>query len=172
MKKILFAVIMMLLAFGPATSFAQKKKERNALFSSWNNYEVTTVAVAVDGTKFIKVWGFGKKIDQAIAQAKKNAVHACIFRGLPGNERAGATPAICTDPNAASTHSAYFNAFFQTGGEYLKYINVTTDGVPTGQDRLEVKGGFKVAIYVQVMFDNLRDKLEADGIVRKLNSGF
>ena len=82
MKKLLFAVVMMLLALAPATSFAQKSKDRKALFNSWNNYEVTTVKVGTDGTKFIKVWGFGKKVDLAIVQAKKNAVHACLFRGL------------------------------------------------------------------------------------------
>jgi hypothetical protein len=49
---------------------------------------------------------------------------------------------------------------------------MTTDGIPSGQDRRKVKGGYKVAIYVQVMFDNLKHKLEADGIAKKLNSGF
>jgi hypothetical protein len=32
--------------------------------------------------------------------------------------------------------------------------------------------GFKVAIYAQVMYDNLRRQLEADGIARRLDSGF
>ncbi len=172
MKKLLFAVVMMLLALAPATSFAQKSKDRKALFSSWHNYEVSTVKVGTDGTKFIKVWGFGKKVDGAIVQAKKNAVHACLFRGLPGVEGAMATPAICSDPNTLTANEAYFTKFFETAGEYLNYINMTTDGVPSGQDRRQVKGGYKVAIYAQVMYDNLRDKLEADGIIRKLNSGF
>lgn len=172
MKKLLFAVVMVLLAVAPATSFAQKKKDRKALFSSWNNYEVATQKVGTDGTKFIKVWAFGKDVDQAIVQAKKNAVHACLFRGLPGNEVAMATPAICPDPATLTAHEAYFTDFFETAGEYLKYINMTTDGVPSGQDRMKIKGGYKVAIYVQVMYDNLRDKMEADGIVRKLSSGF
>ena len=48
---------------------------------------------------------------------------------------------------------------------------MTTDGVPSGQDRMKIKGGYKVAIYVQVMYDNLRDKMEADGIVRKRSTG-
>lgn len=172
MKKLLFAVVMMLLALAPATSFAQKGKDRKALFSSWNNYEVTTVKVGTDGTKFIKVWGFGKKVDLAIMQAKKNAVHACLFRGLPGVEGAMATPALCPDPGILTANEAYFTNFFETAGEYLKYINMTTDGVPSGQDRRQVKGGYKVAIYAQVMYDNLRDKLEADGIIKKLSTGF
>lgn len=49
---------------------------------------------------------------------------------------------------------------------------MTTDGVPSGQDKRKVKGGYKVAIYVQVMYDNLKKKMEDDGIVRKLSTGF
>ena len=37
---------------------------------------------------------------------------------------------------------------------------------------VKVKGGFKVALYVQVMYDNLKTKLQNDGIARKLSAGF
>lgn len=131
-----------------------------------------TIRVGSDGTKFIKVWGFGKKVDIAVMEAKKNAVAACIFRGLPACSTAMATPALCTDPNAGTTHQDYFNNFFTTGGTYLNFVNLTTDGIPSGQDRRQVKGGYKVAIYVQVMHDNLRRQLEADGIIKGLSSGF
>lgn len=153
------------------TSFAADKKDRKASYKSWENYEVTTERVGVEGTKFIKVWGFGKNVDKAVMAAKRNAVHACIFRGLPGNTNANATPAIL-DESAYQQHYDYFNKFFAPGGPYLGFINVTTDGVPSGQDRRKVKGGYKVAIYVQVMFDNLKDKLENDGLKKKLTHGF
>ena len=81
-------------------------------------------------------------------------------------------PAICRDANAYQVNQDYFDNFFQTAGPYIDFVNMTTDGVPSGQDRLKVKKGYKVAIYVQVMFDNLRKKLEADGIVKGLSSGF
>lgn len=167
-----FSIIVMLLAMVPAMMFAQSRKERKALFDNLNNYEVTTVKVGTDGTKYIRVWGFGKKVDDAIVQAKKNAVHACIFRGLPGMATANATPALCKDPNTWANNEDYFVTFFKTGGEYIKFINMTTDGAPSGQDRRKLKSGYKVAIYAQVMFDNLRVKLQTDGIIRKLNSGF
>ena len=172
MKKLLFAVVMVLLAVAPATSFAQKKKDRKALFSSWNNYEVATQKVGTDGTKFIKVWAFGKDVDQAVVQAKKNAVHACLFRGLPGNEVAMATPAICPDPATLTAHEAYFTDFFETAGEYLKYIRTGTHGGPGGHERINFERGELVGLSEQGGYDNLRDKMEADGIVRKLSSGF
>ena len=167
--------LIILLAFVLAIPFAgqaQKASERNKLFNNWNNYEVETVGVGQDGTKLLKVWGFGKKVDRAVTQAKKNAVHACIFRGVPGNSTSMKTPAICPDPNTLENNLDYFYDFFETGSTYLQFVNLTTDGMPSGQDRREVKGGYKVAIYVQVMYDNLKNKLEADGIAKKLSSGF
>ena len=93
-KLILFAFIFVASA---AVCFGQGKDRRKS-FKSWENYEVTTEKVGVEGTKFIKVWGFGKNVDKAIMSAKRNAVHACIFRGLPGNTNANATPAILRNP--------------------------------------------------------------------------
>jgi hypothetical protein len=169
MKKIILAFLSLAIVAGVN---AQTRKERKLLFGSSYNYEVAVMGVGQDGTKVIKVWGYDKKVDRAIVQAKKNAVAACIFRGIPGGNGAAPTPAICTDPNAEENNADYFEKFFATGGKYLKYVNLTTDATPSGQDRLKVKGGYKVGIIVQVMFDNLRRDLEADGIARGLASGF
>lgn len=168
MKKLL--VLLVCCTISISASFAQKN-DRKASFTSWENYEITTVKAGVEGTKFVKVWGFGKNVDKAIMNAKRNAVHACIFRGLPGNTNANATPAIL-DESAYAENASYFNEFFAPGGPYLAYVNMTTDGIPSGQDRRQVKGGYKVALYIQVMFDNLKDKLEHDGLKRKLSDGF
>jgi hypothetical protein len=170
MKKLMILMVIALAI--PFAGHAQKASERRNLFNNWNNYEVETVQVGQDGTKLLKVWGFGKKVDRAVTQAKKNAIHACIFRGIPGNATSMATPAICPDPNTLDNNLDYFYDFFETGSTYLQFVNLTTDGMPSGQDRREVKGGYKVAIYVQVMYDNLKKKLEADGMAKKLSSGF
>ena len=79
MKKSLLHIVIALLVALPVSLFGQSKREIKALMESFENYEVTTVKVAVDGTKFVKVWGYGKKVDDAIVQAKKNAVHASLF---------------------------------------------------------------------------------------------
>lgn len=171
MKKFLELLFISLFIF-PNVSFSQSKREIKSLMENFANYEVTTVKVAVDGTKFVKVWGYGKKVDAAIINAKKNAVHACLFRGLPGMETAMPTPPIIRDRNSFEDNNDYFMDFFMTGGDYIQYINVTTDGVPSGQDRREVRGGYKVALYIQVMYDNLKKRMEEDGLVRKLSDGF
>lgn len=149
-----------------------KKKERKAHYNSQYNYEVEIQGVGQDGTKVMKVWGYGKKVEDAIIEAKMNAVAAAIFKGIPGGNGAAATPAIITDSNASEKHADYFDTFFSPGGKFLQYIALTTDGMPSGQDRLKIKDGYKVAIYVQIMYDSLRKQLETDGVARRLDQGF
>lgn len=172
MKFFKFVIIVLGVALIPTISFGQSKKDLNKMKENWERYEVESIKVGSEGTKLIKVWGYGKKVDDAIFQAKRNSVHASIFKGLPSGEGVLSTPPICSDVNALSTHYEYFMNFFKEGGDYIKYIKVTTDMVPSGKDRREIKGGYKVAVYVQVLFDDLKDRLETDGIIRSLNTGF
>ncbi len=174
--KYLFMAFICLFVLGE-TVFSQarhSRKDRKTHYSSSFNFEVETIGVGQDGTKTMKVWGYGKRVEDAIIQAKMNAVAAVIFRGIPGGKGAAATPAILTDPNAAEKHADYFEEFFAPDGKFLQFINLTTDGMPSGQDRLRMSRPkqYKVAIYAQVMYDNLRRQLEADGIARRLDSGF
>ncbi len=159
---------MLLMALLPATSLAQSRREIIDISSMDTNYSVETLKVGADGTKYVKVSGFGKSDDAAALNAKRNAVHAAIFRGFPSAPETNATPAICTDPAAMQKHKLYFDNFFS--GDYVQYINITTDGVPSGSDRVKVKGGYEVKVYAQIMFDNLRKRLEADGVVAALAS--
>lgn len=173
MRKVLLSIAVTVLAvvmFLPAN--AQTRKERKILWNSQYNYEIEPVGVGQDGTKVFKVWGYGKDVGSAVMNAKEAAVAACIFKGLPGGAGSAPTPPICSQPNAEQIHANYFENFFQVGGKFLQYIAVTNDADPSGEDRIKMKKGYKVAIYVQVMYDALRKQLEADGIARRLDSGF
>lgn len=178
MKKSRYFVFAALIAFAlvelACSSSKHSRSDRRAHYSSDYNYEVEITGVGVDGTKSLKVWGYGRRVEDAIIQAKKNAVAAAIFRGIPGGHGAAATPPILRDPNAGDKHKAYFEDFFAADGRYIRFINLTTDGMPSGQDRLRMDNprGYKVAIYAQVLYDNLRRQLEADGIARRLDHGF
>jgi len=153
---------------------AQNKKSRmenvGGNFFARYNYEVETVGVGTEGTKSLKVWAYGKKVDEAVMMAKKLAVAACIYRGLPASTYALATPALYPDPQ--EEWEDYFEDFFEDGGPYLNYVNLTSDGDPSGQDRLKMKGGYKVGVYVQVLYDRLRKDLEAKGVIKSMDSWF
>lgn len=177
MKKVTH-IIIILLAFmvSVVTVNAQSKnKVRKIEYNSAYNYEVATVAVGVDGTKLVKVWGYGKTPEDAIRNAKELAVACAIYRGFPAasNGRAAKTPAIVTNSSAAEKHADFFNEFFAIGGKYLQYVNLSTDAPPSGADRLKVnKKTYKVGVTVSIAFDELRKYMEEKGIARALDAGF
>ena len=172
MKKMRFILIAFLLFPFFLTSHAQTRKERKILYNSQYNFEIEPLGVGQDGTKVFKVWGYGKEVGEAVMAAKADAVAACIFKGLPGGAGAAPTPPICNEANIEITKSDYFDKFFAVGGKYLQFVALTNDGNPAGADRIKIKKGYKVAIYVQVMYNALRRQLESDGIARRLDSGF
>lgn len=173
MKNILKVSLFIALAFLVISPInAQNRKERKILYNSQYNYEIEPVGVGQDGTKVFKVWGYGKEVGDAVMNAKEAAVAACIFKGLPGGAGSAPTPPICSEPNVEVTKADYFENFFKVGGKYLQFIALSNDGDPSGEDRLKIKKGYKVAIYVQVMYDALRKQLETDGIARRLDAGF
>ncbi len=176
MKKFLFLIALAIISFNCSIPLnAKKNVDKQKFMHEWANYEAATNAVGQNGTKSLKVWGYGKKIDKAIEQAKKNAVHACLFKGVPGTGRAMATPAIFANQGniqALNENFEYFYDFFEENGDYLNYVNITSDGYPAGQDRREVKGGYKVAINVQVMYDALKERMKNDGILKSAADRF
>ncbi len=148
-------------------------RERKILYSSSYNYEIQPAGVGQNGTKAVKVWGYGPSVEDAMQIAKRNAVAACIFHGIPAGPGVGRTPAIVTDRNAHEKHADYFEEFFKIGGRYLRFITLSTEGPPSGQDRLRIERNYyKVGVYVQVMYDDLRREMEEEGIARRLDHGF
>ena len=173
MKNDLKLFLLLFLSIVTVTTInGQNRKERKILYNSQYNYEIEALGVGQDGTKVFKIWGYGSTVGEAVMSAKANAVAACIFKGLTGGAGAAPTPPICTEANIEVTKSDYFEKFFELGGKYLQYVAVTNDGNPAGEDRLKIKKGYKVAIYVQVMYNALRRQLEADGVARRLDAGF
>lgn len=165
LTRTLFAVVLMsFLVTIPA--FAQRYMARNS-----RNYEVVTLGVATDGTKAIKIYVTEKNKSKAIALAKKAAVEVCIFRGLPSAGTVSGTPALVSG-SAESEFADYFEEFFAPGGKYLRYVNITSEGAIPEEDIIKVKGGVKVGVVVQIMYDNLRNDLQKDNIVKSLNYGF
>lgn len=164
MKRITF-----LIAFAMMTALSLNAKSYK--FDMNHSYEVKIVRVAQQGTKFLKAWGVAGSADKAITQAMQDAVAACIFTGVEGNDIAGKIPALTSGKGAYEEHKAFFDTFFKKG-EFLNYVKNANTGYPTGENNISTSGGRKVGVFVVVMYDNLRKRLEDEGIVRKLNSYF
>jgi len=169
------SIALFLLFTGLNINAQSRNKVRKIEYNSSYNYEVTTVAVGVDGTKLVKVWGYGKKVEDAIRNAKKLAVASAIFSGYPAASGGAAapTPAIIKDQNAGTKHAQFFDNFFAPGGKYLQFVQLSNDAPPSGKDRIKInKKTYKIGILVSVAYDNLREYLESQSVARSLDAGF
>ncbi|WP_288180273.1 hypothetical protein, partial [Bacteroides sp. CAG:633] len=54
---------------------------------------------------------------------------------------------------------------------YRIHVNVNSK-YPSGENNVKYKGKRKVAIYVQIKYDKLRQKMENDGIIKGLGDYF
>ncbi len=133
---------------------------------TWS-YETESVGVGSDGTYSLRVWSYSRKPDLPVETAKRNAVHAVIFRGIPGGHSAAAQPPLVTG-KLTPEDSLFFENFFRA--DYQRFIGSTAAGsvqvIQTG--RREYKTGYTIS----VAKDNLRRYLEDSGIIRSLSSGF
>lgn len=175
-KKITSLVIFLLIA---TIAFGQGKRRKNKMLNLKWNYEIECVGVGNEGEYLVKVFSFFKsKRKQDLELAKKNALHAVIFKGVSSDNsrKCVSQPALVKDANVEEQKSEYFDDFFKIGGKYKKFVNLTAGGAVRAGDRLQVKIGkkkyLKIGVVVSINKDLLRTELESAGIIRKLNSGF
>ncbi len=162
---LLLAVV---LSFFTLNSNAQKKKNVAAFY----DYEVECMGTGMDGTQLLKVWGYSAKPSEAVELAKKNAVHAVMFKGILNGKPGCMMRPLITEPGAEQQHQDYFTAFFKKGGKYLEFVSVSNDGSIDPKDRLKVGNRYKIGVVVSVSHSALRKELEAAGIVKPLGQGF
>ncbi|HZW77322.1 MAG TPA: hypothetical protein VFF21_03325 [Flavobacteriaceae bacterium] len=168
MKKIL-TLLLFICAF---SGYSQAKKKANIATEQWR-YELECAGTGTDGTYLVKVWSYSKKGNVAIEQAKKNAVHGIIFKGVAGSGRTcNSQKALARDSGIEDKEKDFFKMFFADGGNYMKYVSVSTDGGVHAKDRMKVGKEYKIGVIVSVMKDALRKELEEAGIIRSLSSGF
>ena len=87
------------------------RKVNKGLYKSAASYEVQVLGVGQDGTKVFRIWSYDKTVEAAINKAKRDAVAACLFSGLPGSGHTNQTPAICKSGDE-ETHEDFFQDFF------------------------------------------------------------
>ena len=132
-------------------------------------YEMVCLGVGTEGSNLLKVYSYAKNYDKAVAQAKHDAVHGILFKGIVGSNGCGHQPAI-VKPEEMSANQAFFDNFFQNG-EYLRFVNISNDGSVSGADRLKVGNMYKIGVCVSVQKDALRKYLESAGIIKTLGVG-
>lgn len=131
-------------------------------------YKTKCLGVELDGSQTLKAWGNGSDYDDAIEQAKKNAVRDVIFKGISeGTPDCNAKPLIF-EVNAQEKYEDYFNKFFIDGGEYKNFV-IMEDGHKAkkfGDNRKGVKKSLTYGIVVRVLRAELKNKMITDGIIK------
>lgn len=158
--------LLLLLLCTVSAVFAQKK-DKNDLLE--DQYEVQFVRTGLEGTILFKVFSYGKNEKVCLENAKRNAIKAVIFTGIPGSDL---QKPLATDPASVEVHKDYFNTFFQESGKYMQYVSVSTDGSINANDRMRVGKLLKIGFVVSVQKASLRKELERAGVVKSLSHGF
>ncbi|MBD5206927.1 MAG: hypothetical protein HDS79_01450 [Bacteroidales bacterium] len=140
--------------------------------------EVTEVALVGEGVgnggrPIVLVTCAAKKADKVTDQdIRRCALRGILFRGYADKsnttsyDASTSHPALLT-PDQEAGHADYFNDFFANDA-YNAYVDIIPD------NRKVMKAGkvYHVTQAVQVNVPGLRKKLEKDGIIRSLKSGW
>ena len=138
------------------------------------NYEVEPVKVGATDTYLVKVWSFSNdmKWEKLEALAKRNAVHAIIFRGFSSKNNVNGVNALAWNkPNLEQTHKEFFDSFFMAGGRYLEYADMVSVGI-AAEDRIKTSNGYKIGLIVSIKQRALKDYLVTAGILESLGGRF
>ncbi len=176
MKKTIKIFLLLVVAISfqsNAQLFGKSKKKKAKEDTEQFRYEVSCQGVGVAGTSLIKVYSYATKPKLVKDVAKRNAVHAIIFKGYIGNNGCSSQKPLARNSSIEIKHKDYFDVFFKDGGEFMRYVNLTNGGaIGSGDIQKIEKKLYKIGVVVSVNKDELRKKLEQDGIIKGLSYGF
>lgn len=168
MKRIMLQLLYLsFLLFVSSDLLGQNKS--SDIQSDYYNYETKLLGVGQDGTKNFTIWVTAKKIDEGVELAKRNAVAACLFKGIAASGQSEKVPAIVSQ-GITDANAAFFEDFLMLkdkkgrGGKYLRFISQTAN-----QKEEKIKKGYRISMDVQVSYDELKDYMVSEGMSKSLN---
>lgn len=132
---------------------------------SYYDHATTILNWELDGSLTLRAWGEGRNRNDAIEQAKKNAVYEVIFHGIVNTGDAYTSKPIVTEINAREKYQEYFDRFFADGGAYSKYVSMADNRLGS-QTSLSNSLQKTYATTVRVLVPQLRQRLQDDGIIK------
>lgn len=131
-------------------------------------YKTECLGIEMDGSQTVKAWGNGRNRWDAVAQAKKNAVHDVLFRGIiEGKPDCDKRPVV-PEVNAREKYADFFDRFFADGGEYEKYISLKDERLwsKISRDRKGARQSVTHGVVLRVLRRELRQKMQDEGILK------
>ena len=123
-----------------------------------------------DGNYIIDVQGSGSNTEKATEDALKYAVKGMLFEGIPGStvNRIQSQKPLVQDEGVRLAKQDYFKNFFDSG-DYRLYVETLPNVFPKV---VKVNGGYKVKVSVILKKNQLRHRLEKDGVIKALGASF
>jgi len=171
MKKNLFRVFMLC---GIAMIFLSSCRTPSS--QSYYPLQTECINVRFDGSQTLKAFGMGRNRFFAVAQAKKNAVHDVIFKGISSGSGECQVKPILLEVNAEEKYRSYFNTFFtdqgilHNKGNYTQFVTLQDERLVKRVFRKSVSANIDHDVYsviVRVLHEELRQQLIEDGILKQ-----
>ena len=133
--------------------------------SAYASFETVALSTDFDGSITVRAWGKGKNKPQALEQARRNALHDVIFKGITQGEGGLTTRPLIYEVNAQEKYEYYFNRFFAEGGEYVNYATFEDEN-RRARFKAKGKGQENWSTVIHVHRNELKQRLIEDGIIK------
>lgn len=127
-------------------------------------FETECMGNTMDGTVVLRAWGQGASRADAVEQAKKQAVHDIIFKGVQIGQCK--FKPLLFEVNAEEKYQSYFDNFFSKDGAYTEFLRMDATKMGSGvKEKSKARDSY--ALVVRVLRADLEKKLIADNILKK-----
>lgn len=128
------------------------------------SYKTECFGNSLDGSQTVKAWGTGRDKEEAIENAKKNALNDLIFKGIIEGKSGCDIRPIVAEVNARSKYEDYFNTFFTKGNNYNKFV--TIDEKKNSYQVIKARERITYGIVMKLHSAALKQKMITDGILK------
>ncbi len=135
--------------------------------SGYYNYEVECLGNEYDGSQIVKTRGTGRDRKEAEANARKNALHDIMFKGVRNGTSDCSSRPLIVKPNAEENNEVYFKRFFSEGGIYSKFVSLHREPLIDRNFKTNPRSNSKVAyaMVLKVNVSSLKSHLIKDQII-------
>ena len=130
------------------------------------DYEIEGAGTGVQDTYLINITVISKKPAVDDDTFRRCAIHGVLFRGFESKQFRQKQKPMIGDTNVEQAHKEYFDTFFN--GDLTSFAQIV-DG--SRQMRMKDKK-YHITVTIQVFKEKLRQQLQDDGIIKRLNDGF
>ena len=151
--------------------FSQTNSNRKVTEDRTRNWQYESICSESGGTGssyLIEVTSYVGDVRLALNQAKKNAIHAVLFKGVSGNNLGCTAKEPLIKNGVYNDNFEYFEDFFYNTRQYNQYAT-SPSGSAESTEKLKRKMN-RVTFIISVNVDELRKKLEYDKIIEPMGS--